>query len=659
MERKRAVAFAIVHHANQYIITDGYSNRCGITSVVGSVGGKRGLIYILELHRTYKIPANIHVSGTLLESLAWYQPECLTLIRKMRDEGLIEIVGSAYSQNIMRFFDHAYNVNQLNEQLDLYQTHLGIEPGHIKSFWPPERVWDTALMAGVLRDSTLRNGGFDCVFIDDRLLLPVAGENSPRLLYDQNPESHPELFQACQILGGQGLVAVPIAGNLRRCIPPRDPRQQRGVDHQLRWVGSLEPDLHGGDFLALYADDMEKPAAVGWDPDGPSQFESFLRWLSESPWVNPVKVSDWLASSQLAEAKHIEAGTYMELAIQFEAGEAYEKWYFDSRWAPYREYFAWSESRAHCLSALGADPSLMELAEKHLLASSWETAWHTPVEGAHGDINSDGGPSGSSRTVASHSRHAAMIAEAGYWMTHKDDQSHCYLRDVDNDGEEELILKNRELYAVISPKGGGRLVALFNVGGDRGTMVVGNPTDDWNLKEQLHDYMDIPRNHPGAFADVAFEHDSYAVEIPDGEACAVLRNTVSASLAFDLIKEFHLELNTIRVEYILPRTLSSLDVEFGLSPDYLNLLRTGRAALSTYDSNGACGCRTNNIAVWVKPTDRESADWAEPYQSEFGHGRALRLSLRGKRCGVMMGIERLTPPGATQTTTATSMELQS
>src|SRR5258707_10153024 len=159
--KRAAVAFAIVHHANQYIICDGYTDRPGIKSVVGSAGSKQGLAYILQLHRTYNIPANIHLSGTLLESLAWSQPECLALLKEMYQEGLVEIVGSAYSQNIMRFFGHRYNVDQLNEELALCKIHLGIEPKHIKAFWPPERVWDTALMAGALRDPELTNGGFD------------------------------------------------------------------------------------------------------------------------------------------------------------------------------------------------------------------------------------------------------------------------------------------------------------------------------------------------------------------------------------------------------------------------------------------------------------------------------------------------------------------
>jgi hypothetical protein len=659
--KKARVALAIVHHANQYIISDGYADRCGIQSVVGAKRAKRGLAYILELHRTYKVPANIHVSGTLLESLAWHEPQILTLLREMYHENLVEIVGSTYSQNIMRFFSHEYNLKQLNEELDLCEIHLGIEPRNIKSFWPPERVWDTPLMAAVIRGLALRNGGFDYVFIDDRVLLPVSGQASARHLYDRNPKWDAKLFQACRILEGHGLIALPIATNLRWCVPHRTPEQRQQVEKQLRWLSSLDPASSGADFLAIYGDDMEKPAAVGWDPDGPSQFEEFLRWLSHTAWVNPVKVSQWASTARIGKAENLEGGTYVELAKQFGAGELYEKWYFDSRWAPYRNYFAWSENRVNDLNSMGADPGLMELAQKHVLASSWETAWHTPAEGAHGTIGSDGGPSGSSRAVASHSRHAAMISEAAYWQAHKDGESHCCLCDVDNDGEEELLLKNRELFAVISPKRGGRLVALFDVAGVNGKMVIGNPCDDWNLKEELNDYMDIPPNHPGALADVGWEHDSYAVEIvdADGGARARLRNEQTNSRAFGLVKEFHLssyQAPTLHVEYTLPENLPGLNVEFGLSPDYLSLLRRGRSILRPYDRDGARGWSTDSVAVWVKPAHCVASRWTKPYQYEFGHGCTLRLSIEGRQFGVVIGVEQMPQPARIEMASAVYVE---
>ena len=56
----------------------------------------------------------------------------------------------------------------------------------------------------------------------------------------------------------------------------------------------------------------------------------------------------------------------------------------------YRGYFSWSENRVRDLAAAGANPALIELAEKQLLVANWETAWHTPPAGPHGDPSQSG-----------------------------------------------------------------------------------------------------------------------------------------------------------------------------------------------------------------------------------------------------------------------------
>lgn len=37
---KNAVPLAVVQHANQFLITNGYTNRPGITEILGTSGGK-------------------------------------------------------------------------------------------------------------------------------------------------------------------------------------------------------------------------------------------------------------------------------------------------------------------------------------------------------------------------------------------------------------------------------------------------------------------------------------------------------------------------------------------------------------------------------------------------------------------------------------------
>jgi hypothetical protein len=260
-------SLAIVHHANQYLITTGYDNREGIEAIVGETGAETGFRYILGLHERAGIPLNLHLSGTLIESIAWHDPSFLEYVRELVCGGLIELVGSSYGQNIMRFFGADYNRKQLNEELQLFELHLDIDPHSVKAFWPPERVWDTKRMAAVLRDARLRNGGYEYVILDDRLLLP---SNDERTLYDKTGDWDADLFRMHEIAGGIGLVAFPIATRLRRSIPPRQDGDWIQVQADLEGLLVHSTTVGEEPLLALYADDMEKVAGIGeWGGDGP------------------------------------------------------------------------------------------------------------------------------------------------------------------------------------------------------------------------------------------------------------------------------------------------------------------------------------------------------------------------------------------------------
>jgi hypothetical protein len=640
------VPFAIVHHANQYLITDGYENRHGLRATLGSVESRAGLAWILELHRIYNIPANLHFSGTLLEAIAWHQPEFITKLREMYQRGLLEIVGSCYGQNIMRFFSYEHNLRQLNEELFLYRIHLGMDPREVKVFWPPERVWDTARMAAVLNDPRLENRGYRYLLVDDRLLLPVDGHHSPRRCYDREQRWDPQLFQTYRVESGDGLIAVPIAFNLRQNIPPSGEPQFECLGKLLRWLSTLEPASCTGDVIAVYGDDMEKAAGLGaWDKRAPVQYDAFLAWISENPWIKPVRLSEWGSSSRAAGSRPIEVGTFLELANHFSAGEGYERWYFDPQWDRYRQYFSWAASRVNELSLSGADAALIELAEKHLMASTWESAWHTPPEGPFGNSEACGHVSPWIKAVASHSRHAAVIAEAAYWMRHGNGAAHALSYDIDSDGEDEIILKNDRLFAVFSPRWGGRLVALFSLHGKEGKMVIGNPSDDWNWMEELNRYMEIPPNHPGALTDVGFEHDIHQAEIitADGQSArANLCNKQPRSSAWGLTKSICLTQgdSTLRVDYTLPENLRAITLELGISPDYLNLLRHGRSLLRKTEEQDVTTWSAGETAVWIKVEDADPWQWSMSHHNEVAHVSTCRLAVSQRQFRLSIGVAR-------------------
>src|SRR4030095_8136426 len=169
------VYLALAHHANQSGITDIHADREGTGEILG-LGGpgdvegyRRGFLPLLQLHLDYRIPLNLHLSGTLIETLAWHYPESFSLIKRLRQAGLLELIGSAFSQNIMPFFSDEHNLRQINEELCLYRRHLGWDLGAVKTFWAPERVWDTEKLAKALCTERLLNGGYARVVLYDCL----------------------------------------------------------------------------------------------------------------------------------------------------------------------------------------------------------------------------------------------------------------------------------------------------------------------------------------------------------------------------------------------------------------------------------------------------------------------------------------------------------
>ena len=213
--------------------------------------------------------------------------------------------------------------------------------------------------------------------------------------------------------------------------------------------------------------------------------------------------------------------------------------------------------------------------------------------------------------------------------------------DLDGDGEEEVVLRNDRLYAVVSPVQGGRLIYLFARTPRGGALLVGNPTDDWNFQEELNRYMDQPSNHPGALADVGFEHDRYRVSFVevDSHALVEMTNVQEGSRLCGTTKGVLLPSDTpaLVVGYCIPDTVDGLAIDSCLSPDYYRLLRRGRHVLSPITGERWRGCRNGDVAVWTGLADDEETSWEEPASLEVGHGFIVRTLARAPRFHLLIG----------------------
>ncbi|HEX2090452.1 MAG TPA: hypothetical protein VHI54_11095 [Actinomycetota bacterium] len=641
---------ALVHHANQFLITNGYDDRQGIDEIA------QGYAAVLRLHEEHRVAINLHLSGTLIEAAAWQCPWFLEIVKDLRAKGVVELIGGVYAETVMTLFDADVNIAQLNELLFLYREHLDCPPQDVRVSWVPERVWATELLAPAFTSKQLINGGYQAVLLDDRLLFPAGGSyaESPRAAFDAlGPFEHgsnlgtrdvpdaasvphrADSHTVYEIAGSRGLLVLPISADVRHWIPPT----------RLEHWSSLEDmaQIHGGDdaenCLLIYADDLERTAGVGgWDEPLIEAYDAFLRWVSERDDVVAVPLSSPLDSPGVPEPRPIEPGTFFELAYVWEAGEDYGRWAHGPAWAPYREYLDAALADVAAAEEAGADKRLLELSRKHVFASTYETAWHDPGEAGRS-------PARWAKAVASHARSSHVMTAAARWFANGETNTSVRMTDLDRDGDDELVITNPTLFAVMTPCHGGRLLHLFTRGEDGGALMIGNPADDWHTQEDLNRYMAAPPNHPGTLSDVGFERDLYLVSRVDSGARwvrAEMTNVERGSRLFGARKAVVVSKTNpvLSVCYRLPANAGDLAIDSCLSPDYYRLLREGRRELMPYDGAWWRGFRLDDAAVWIAPAPEERTEWIDPAGPDVGHGMNVRLLSKDSHFHLVIGCGR-------------------
>jgi starch synthase len=615
--------FIIVHHANQYLITDGYDNRDGITSIAN------GYEAVLRMHQSTGIPANLHLSGTLLEALAWHRPQFVDLVRELLAQRVIALVGGTYSENIMPVFGADHNGAQLRELARLYADMLDYPPDRLTTLWIPERVWTPAL-APLVTDPALPNGGYEFVLLDDRLLFCCDGSDPySRASFDSDGPFADGVGRAprhrawrdighARRMAGCGLTVLPISAHLRYWIPPRVAQHWQLLEQ------IIDGTAERGHVL-VYADDLEKTAGVGGWANDVLAYGEFMAWLSRRPDIRFALLDDWRPERAVSE-RRVEVGTFYELARAWGAGEDYKVWAEGHRWRPYRSMYERAAAVVEATASAAADRRMVELARKHLLASAHETAWHDEGPGGRA-------PAPWSKAIASHARDCLPMCEAARSLAFAREPS-AEIRDVDEDGVEEVVMGGTGFFIVVAPHWGGRIVALFHDGPRGGVMSIGNPTDHWNFQETLNRFMDRPANHPGALADAGFEHDVYEVSsIVTGQSHASVELVNVASSAMAGARKTISAGGSgagLSVCYRLPDRVGELITTSCLSPDYLALLREGARGVRMVCGDHVRGATMGGTGIWIATSPGEATSWTKPLAPDPGHGVNVAVNARSR-----------------------------
>ena len=608
-----------VHHANQFLITDGYDNRDGISSIAD------GYERILRRHDELGVPAGLHLSGTLLEALAWYRPQFIDLVKRLIEKGVLTPIGGTYADNVMTEWPADFNRRQLLELFALYDDLFDFPPDAVTTFWLPERVWDERL-ADVLRDKTLPNNGYRAVLLDDRLQFSPDPEyrNSARERFDatgpyggagaRDASTLEDASAGPYRIVGSDLLAIPISADLRYWVPPRSP---------IEWTRIKRRFAASSGKLLVFADDLERTAGVGgWEGDG-RPFCKLLEWVAADSTVTPQSVDGLLAESVDVPEARVRRGTFFELEQMWGAGDDYRGWTGGAAWAPYKRIY---DRVLHAVCGADhsdADQRLVELAWKHLLASSHETGWHDPIEGETRRF-----PAPWTKALASHSRAALVMVDAAHRLSAASIAT-FEIEDVDEDGDREVVLYNGECYAMITPRFGARLLYMIHRSSDGCAMSMGNPTDHWNFQQSLNRHMERPPNHPCGLTDAGGENDHYDIrhiQAADATACVSLENVGAGPLRG--LRKSYILMDSPPGIVVCYRNPGDCDVttQLCLSPDYLSLLRCGRRKLRVHHGRAWTSISNGDVNVWFGSDVDDGTMNVVTTPHDVGHGITHALS---------------------------------
>lgn len=516
-----------------------------------------GFDEILDCHRYYNVPLNIHMAGQLQTGAEWHNPEFNDSISSAVSQGWGDIITSAYAQHMMPFVQD--NMNNWAVSIEKTMSDWRYADTSVVA-WVPERVWlespdsdgnGITADGGVVDPSLFDNWmshGVDAVMLDNYIHLDYYNDWAN----DRHVYVH-----------SSGLKFIPMDGD---------------------FVGNMDNDWGSAwnmiiglssDEILVYGNDWEIPAEVS---QGASNAWALNNWINviQQCSINSATVAVWKLSDVIHHGAFISGisnptiqnGTYGLLGGKYGYGGGNNSWYTD--WAAYDDTAhiwdfhspTWNYGTIwnNTYNKIMASPSndLSETAWYVMMTNLHETGWHDL-----GEI------SGWIYRYSNHIKNANVYAEAAEWANGDYAASTgAYLSDIDEDGIDEGVMYNENLMAVFEPIGG-RIVYLFAQEAGDEYSVIGNCNVYW--AETEGDYNE--GNHTGGLSDVSIagidrEHDEYTIAVISGSG-----STVTLELTHSMVtKKVNLTSGNKFLDVIYDAAGQDVYVKNGFSPDLLDLI---------------------------------------------------------------------------------------
>ena len=595
---------ALLAHGNQAV-----EPGATIQNIVDN-GSGAGYQRPVKIHNIYSNAAlNLHVTPTLAMALEWAKvgnsntwysgPGLNEQIRAGVAAGTFRLLGSTFSDHILKYFDAAYNRANVQLAADvLNEIYGGSATSRVVStnvFWIPERVADVETLKQVKT-----NLGFRATILDQTPHLlewygreEALGNNAYKInrIYLEMPSGDWPSIDA---------FVIATAANNYRYV-----NSDGGLPTELRRLFNRRARSGAGQISTLFY--MWEDLSANANADA---YDRNLRWMANHPWIQVVALDEALDGETVNRDLRAADGSQAQDWVHHAANRSYDNWFFGSArhegLAPklFEVRFgtnlpsgvrygsmtngllsnAWKTVRGLTNAAV------RRLAQQALFASTFETAFHQEDNGnlarwSFGDYVSPAsawqGLQGFSWKAQGQTRLAALYGAVDDWANRTLAAVEVVAADVDLDGENEYILRNDAVMALFE-RSGGRMVGAWRKSGTNVVQMIGNFVSMPDSGTEDEGTANVAGGGTGAYRTSALKDwwDGATNRVNVLYAPATAANSVAFSNAgvAKTVALANATTHVFAVNYAMPG--KTLYVRNGLSPDLDALLRTGQRNLA-------------------------------------------------------------------------------
>jgi glycosidase len=637
--QRKSAKLVLLTHTAQPLLSGGE------TQALINSGFSTGLHRVVDTHEAFGKPAALHFTPTLASSIEWAKvdpaknkpwrdgPSFNNRMAAQISAGNLQLLGTTFSDHILAYFDSAYTADNTALASSVMQQIYGMAPSSTV-FWNPERVADHTVM------SKISSAGYTFSFIDQmRHIWKWYGRDTA--LSDDGYRINTINGLKCFVINDQASQYRYRTADNGLSMP------MRMLLHRKARSGTQDQ------VVILYHDWSEFTSTTQ-----AAAYDTNLRWAANHPWVqivtpqqiaaNQVDINrdgtgdSWFAinrgNGSLARVAH----DWVDHATQ----ENYDNWFngqpgreeglrdkvFDIRTGVALPYAFGTQALNDNLLAdrvwdslslmHGSHSVLGTLARGTMHSGMYLTAFHNQLNGdtskystgAYVSADTDNNTLQQSAAASqARARGAAMLSYVNAWHASPPSEASTQTVDVDLDGENEYVLKNRTVFAVFE-RTGGRCVAAWcrNHTANKVFQVIGNL---WSLPDSTTEeegmFNDngsaILARRTSAFKDwyaigpntAGYVNDLYTVT-----AAGIGTGWTLTSSDGKISKTITLENSSLKAAYLLTGNITKLYLRHGLSPHLLDLYLNGQGNLSSLNAT-ATGVTLTNSADAASPVTAE------------------------------------------------------